>query len=384
MKTLSLRAALACLFMALSGSITAAGAAEFATTNFRVYAATPALAKEIGLAAEAFRRDLAVEWLGQELPNWSEPCPVIAKVNPRLGAQGATTFFAGNGRAWGWKMEVIGSRERVLDSVLPHEITHTVFATHFGRRLPRWADEGACTTVEDVTERRKHDKLLVHFLKNDRALALHQLFAIREYPDDILPLYSQGYSLCRFLIEQNGKRDFVRFMAHGMERGDWLGAVRQHYGYASFVELQTTWMAWIREGSPVLAGQPYRLDDSTTLVAAQQSRGDTSPNEGDTRRPRPSTRTALNGPISGPINGSVGRSTSGSREIVASRNAGPADAHGWYARRFLERSDQPRHYATSHSSAAAQAASSQTAATKPSATQASHSTSKADAATILR
>ena len=37
---------------------------------------------------------------------------------------------------------------RILDSVLPHEITHTIFATHFGQPLPRWADEGACTTVD--------------------------------------------------------------------------------------------------------------------------------------------------------------------------------------------------------------------------------------------
>ncbi len=33
-------------------------------------------------------------------------------------------------------MEVIGTPERILDSVLPHEVTHTILATYFGRPLP--------------------------------------------------------------------------------------------------------------------------------------------------------------------------------------------------------------------------------------------------------
>ena len=68
-------------------------------------------------------------------------------------------------------MNVQGSLERILDSVLPHEITHTIFATHFGRPLPRWADEGACTTVEHSTERRKQEQLLIQFLTSNRGIA---------------------------------------------------------------------------------------------------------------------------------------------------------------------------------------------------------------------
>ena len=64
-------------------------------------------------------------------------------------------------------MHIQGSRERILDSVLPHEITHTIFATHFGRPLPRWADEGACTTVEHVSEKAKQDNFLIQFLTPD-------------------------------------------------------------------------------------------------------------------------------------------------------------------------------------------------------------------------
>ncbi|MEQ1828965.1 MAG: hypothetical protein ABL921_23585, partial [Pirellula sp.] len=40
------------------------------SANFRVYARTPQLAKEIAQAAEEDRKKLAIHWLGTELPNW--------------------------------------------------------------------------------------------------------------------------------------------------------------------------------------------------------------------------------------------------------------------------------------------------------------------------
>lgn len=337
-----LRLVAASLFTAIFASFQPIRGAEYPTTNFVVYAPSKALAKEIGLAAETFRHDLAMDWLGRKLPNWPDRCPIVAQVNPEIGAQGATSFFAGNGRAWGYKMEVFGSRERILDSVLPHEVTHTVFATHFGRRLPRWADEGACTTVEDVSERRKHDKWLVHFLRENRAIALHRLFAIREYPEDILPLYSQGYSLSRFLIEQRGKLAFVDFLGQGMERGDWLSAVERQYGYTSFVELQATWMAWVKEGSPVLAGRTYRLGDDNTRLASQT---------------QPRTMNAAKGRLA---------SSSGERASVEklARTNGQADGDGWYSRQFDERRHQTREHATSHSSGKPGAPTVRAAATK--------------------
>jgi len=57
------------------------------------------------------------------------------------------------------KMEIQGPLDRLLASVLPHEITHTVFAHHFRQPVPRWADEGGSVLSEDDLERERHDKL---------------------------------------------------------------------------------------------------------------------------------------------------------------------------------------------------------------------------------
>ncbi len=80
-----------------------------------------------------------------------------------------------------------GSRERVLDSVLPHEVNHTIFATYFRRPLPRWADEGACTTVEHFSERQKQQTLLIKFLKTERGIPFSSMFVMKEYPATCCP-----------------------------------------------------------------------------------------------------------------------------------------------------------------------------------------------------
>lgn len=226
--------------------------AGYRTPNFTVEASNAGLAERVGMAAEKYRRELAVEWLGKEMPDWHQPCPITVQVAPHLGAGGETSFVFDRGEVFGWKMRVQGSEQRVLDSVLPHEVTHTVFATHFRRPLPRWADEGACTTVEHVSERTKQQNLLVTFLRTKRGIAFNQMFAMKEYPADVLPLYAQGYSLARYLIEQGGKRKFVNFVAEGMRTENWPATIKAFYGHKNLSDLQDTWLAWVKQGSPAL------------------------------------------------------------------------------------------------------------------------------------
>lgn len=240
--------------------------------NFIVSAQTPQLAAEICTAAENFRRDLAIEWLGTELPPWSQPCPIRVQVAPQLGAGGKTSFVFHQGVPMQWSMEVFGSHERVLDSVLPHEVTHTIFATHFGRPLPRWADEGACTTVEHPSEREKQHRLLLQYLtrKPVRSIPFNAMFAMTEYPDDILPLYSQGYSLTRWLIAQGGKPKFINYIGEGMATNNWTAATEKHYGYKNLSQLQVTWLGWVQQGSPeVLASNAPAAEREVAPVAAQ-------------------------------------------------------------------------------------------------------------------
>ena len=251
-------------------------AANVRSQHFLVSAPSQQQATEVCQAAERYRKDLAIEWLGRELPPWREPCPITVVPDPHAG--GVTTFMFDRGVPFGWTMKVQGPRERILDSVLPHEITHTIFATHFGRPLPRWADEGACTTVEHASERAKQDRLLIDFLHTDRGIPFNKMFAMKEYPQDMLPLYSQGYSLTRFLIQQGGKRKFMQYVGDGMASGDWPAATRKHYGISNLSELQLTWVEWVRAGSPNL---PEAGAATLAAVETPAEPADTAPQPDD-------------------------------------------------------------------------------------------------------
>lgn len=244
---MTLRSARLCALALLACGFLGAG---YRTPNFIVEAATPSLAQRVAQAAEAYRHDLAVAWLGAALPPWSQPCPITVEAAPHLGAGGATSFLFDRGEVHSWRMNVQGSEERILDSVLPHEVTHTILASYFRQPLPRWADEGASSTVEHDSERSKQQQLLINFLQTNRGIAFNQLFAMREYPSDVLPLYCQGHSLATFLIQHGGRRKFIDFLSDGLRSEQWPQALEKHYQLGSLGELQETWLAWVRAGSP--------------------------------------------------------------------------------------------------------------------------------------
>src|SRR5581483_4454177 len=125
--------------------------------------------------------------------------------------------------------------------------------SHFRRPLPRWADEGGCTTVEHASERHKQQQMLITFLRTGRGIPFSEMFAMKEYPRDILPLYSQGHSLASFLIAQGGKRKYLNYLADGLNGEQWIAATQRHYGYNDLATLQNTWLDWVRRGSPAIS-----------------------------------------------------------------------------------------------------------------------------------
>ena len=264
----------------LAATLMVSMGARYQSANFVVETADPNLATQIAQAAETYRHDLAIEWLGESLPNWAQPCTMTVQVGPNLGAGGATTFIFDHGEVFGWRMTIQGSAERVLDSVLPHEITHMIYASHFRRPLPRWADEGGATSVEHVSEKQKHRSMLIQFLRTNRGIAFNQMFAMTEYPRDVMPMYAQAYSLTEYLIYQSGRRKYIEFLDEAMQTNQWGDAVRNHYGIADLSALQNTWVAWVAQGFPAPQRDAAALATATaptpatvaTLVSERRTR----------------------------------------------------------------------------------------------------------------
>ncbi|MFW6170364.1 MAG: hypothetical protein ACODAD_07735 [Planctomycetota bacterium] len=302
-----------------------AGGGRYQSENFRVVAPSAEFARQVCTAAEKYRRELSVSWLGREIPKWRDVCPIHVIVGARQGAGGATSFTFINGEPRDWKMKIQGSRQRILDSVLPHEITHTIMATHFGCPLPRWADEGAATSVEHTSEREKQDRLLIEFLTTDRGIAFNRMFAMKEYPRDILPLYSQGYSLARYLIAHGGRRKFVQYIGDGIKGKDWTAATHKHYDVRSLSELQVTWLDWVRKGSPDIASDMTRVASTQQPETSTSERGRSEPQmaSADNLVPLPSSSAT---PGSRTVRPASGEATPNAVLLPNTKN-------GWYSRR---------------------------------------------------
>ncbi|MDR0326938.1 MAG: hypothetical protein LBI05_01440 [Planctomycetaceae bacterium] len=238
--------------------------ANYETENFSVNASTAESARQYAETAEQYRKDMAMLWLGQTLPNWSAKCPIKVHVGNDLGAGGATSFVCENGEVFDWEMEIQGSHERILDSVLPHEITHMILASHFQtncrKQIPRWLDEGMATSVEHKSEKANYRRMLRHFLQSDvhRCFPLNQIVDMKEYPSDPIPFYAQGFSLVEYLLEIGRQFDgdahhrLVRFAQSAIQNDDWKSALQEHYGVQNLGTLQLSWIEWVGSGTQEL------------------------------------------------------------------------------------------------------------------------------------
>lgn len=223
--------------------------ASYRTQNFVIHAPNPQIAQQVGQYAEHYRKEKALEWLGQEMPPWSEPCPVKVTVTIN-GAGGATSFAFDQGRVLGQDMQVEGPLDRILVSVLPHEITHTVFAYYFKNPVPRWADEGGCVLSEDELEKQRHDAMTRDILATPgRKIPLRRLFSMTKYPNDVMVLYAEGFSVSEYLVSIGGKQTFLGFVGYGMQYG-WDAAAKAYYRFNTIEHLEESWIAYLRNHRP--------------------------------------------------------------------------------------------------------------------------------------
>ena len=96
--------------------------ATYQTQNFVVQAPTEQIAQQVGQYAEFYRKQKAMQWLNQEMAPWGRPCPLKVTLSMN-GSGGATQFVFDNGQVLDQNMHIEGSLDRLLASVLPHEIT---------------------------------------------------------------------------------------------------------------------------------------------------------------------------------------------------------------------------------------------------------------------
>jgi hypothetical protein len=269
------------LGVALLAAVFASMGAQYRTTNFVVNAPNQEIAQQVGQWAEYYRKAKAIEWLGYEMPNWQKPCPLNVTVSTE-GPSGATSFVFNPGPQGGvldMDMQIKGPLDRLLASVLPHEITHTVFAYYFRRAVPRWADEGGSVLSEDDTERDRHDKIVRGILNRSQQFRVRSLFQLKDYPpsgDKVMCMYAQGFSLSHYIVYISNRQTFLRFVSLGMQDG-WDKATQTCFGMRSVEEMEDAWLKFLRDtkGQSIsqLAQNKERGQTVATAASSSSSAG---------------------------------------------------------------------------------------------------------------
>src|SRR5262249_9193191 len=111
-----------------------------------------------------------------------------------------------------------------------------------------------------------HDMLCRQILNTPgRAIPLRRLFALTEYPSDVMALYAQGFSVANFLVSTSSRQAFLAFVAQGMSRQGSDRAVQTHYPYPSVEELEQAWLNHLRN----TRRPPVLLANNTTPPGAE-------------------------------------------------------------------------------------------------------------------
>ena len=141
--------------------------------------------------AEQARHDVAVAWLGHALPDWPSPLPARVTIDQTSG-HGYTSFGFDGGRVISRSGVWAGRLHELLVDVVPHEVTHTIFADHFGRPLPRWFDEGGAVLSESASGQAQQDRMLRQITPQQN-IALARLLRLTEYPHgQVGQMYAEG------------------------------------------------------------------------------------------------------------------------------------------------------------------------------------------------
>jgi hypothetical protein len=242
---------------------------SYRSMNFEVYAPSKKKAKIVCLKSEKYYKELlrklryggildkkcriyvydnhadyysSLHAAGIKIPKWSGGCHL-----PRR-------YFD-----YGYPVVCGFVSDSFLKVVLPHELTHAIFAEFvYGTRieeqrlnsLPLWIDEGMAVYMQEESDYKKRCKKA---LKDNEFISLQKLISFKKYPADEIELayfYAQSPSLTEFLISAYGGSKFLSLSKKSVFDDEPMDELieKVYYGKInSLQELENDWVAYIKE-----------------------------------------------------------------------------------------------------------------------------------------
>jgi hypothetical protein len=134
---------------------------------------------------------------------------------------------------------------------LPHEICHVFFFKEHGcKPLPRWADEGAATSVESREFRANRLYRARDLVSRNQHLPLTEFIATSEYPQEDAErdiFYLQSASFAAWIL-RDGPSNFLKLVRCG-DRCKNAAFVSKELGYDSVEACEKAWQKWLLNDS---------------------------------------------------------------------------------------------------------------------------------------
>lgn len=225
---------------------------KLTTDHFEVYHRNHRVGRAVATMAEKVYWKLFRE-LGCKA-HWHERCQIY--IHPtREGFQTSSSGHAWTGgshrilRVQGalseHRIETFQAQAGLVQSIIPHEVTHAMLAHRLRYRgpIPLWINEGLAIRSEPEAVKRHYRRIV------DQSLQLGQHFPVTsfvertEYPDeDVQTYYAQCYSLTNYLVEKRGLGRFLSFLEELVLSPESLDLLlRRHYRISGTLALGNLW-----------------------------------------------------------------------------------------------------------------------------------------------
>ena len=239
----------------------------YVSANFQVFHDDLELARKVVARAEAARREAARRWTGREpMASWSPRCDVYlypsaaifaAETRQPPESPGFSTAGLSGGKVTARMVKLRVDYAKMLDAVLPHEVTHIVLADLFpDRQVPRWADEGMSVLSEPEAEQALRAADLAGPLRTG-VLFTPDVLMTTDYPSGAhwSLFYAQSVSMTRFLVDRGTPPQFVQFVKMSQKAGA-DAALRKVYKIDGVADLESKWKGHAQETMRVATRSP--------------------------------------------------------------------------------------------------------------------------------
>jgi hypothetical protein len=222
------------------------------TANFRIFHKhDQKTVEQVARVVERSRVSAYAKWIGAEEEDWKPKCYLYLDNAESGGSKllhGARGYAKRGGLGFSTRryVRVRAKDAGLLESVLPHEITHAVLFGEFGEQdAPPWAHEGMAGLAQTRADQEQFTDTLLRARRKGELFYVGKLMEMDEYPDDDVALYyAQSVSLVEFLTAERGPRAFIQFLRDAIRKGN-EPALRLHYNFENYADLERRWKAYV-------------------------------------------------------------------------------------------------------------------------------------------